>query len=83
MKRPAKIRFVSRGPSMLFYPCRAAAVPPDLAYATGIIRHHHRQIGSPWRRLDRPAGAAVHAYLRKGETFADLAAGFRVGNSTA
>jgi len=38
----------------------------------------------PWRKLD-PARQTLHVlpYLRKGERFADLAAGFGVGVATA
>ena len=44
----------------------------------------HRQIGSPWRKLNPGRQALlVLAYLRKGETFAELAAGFGVGTATA
>ena len=69
---------------MLFYP---AALPlsrqtPD--YTAGIIRRHRRQIGSPWRKLAPGRQALlVLAYLRKGETFAELAAGFGVSTATA
>jgi hypothetical protein len=65
-----------------FYP---AALPlsrqtPD--YTAGIIRRHRKQIGSPWRKLGPGQQALlVLAYLRKGETFAELAAGF--GTATA
>jgi hypothetical protein len=45
---------------------------------------HREAIGSLRRKLD-PARQALlaSAYLRKGETFADLAAGFGVGTATA
>src|SRR5207244_10508293 len=53
-------------------------------YTAGIIRRHRRQIGSPWRKLNPGRQALlVLAYLRKGETFAELAAGFGVGTATA
>jgi Helix-turn-helix of DDE superfamily endonuclease/DDE superfamily endonuclease len=50
----------------------------------GIIRRHRISIGSTWRKL-KPGQQAlvVLAYLRKGETFAALAAGFGVGTATA
>jgi DDE superfamily endonuclease len=51
---------------------------------TGVIRRHRRQIGSPWRKLNPGRQALlVLAYLRKGERFADLAAGFGIGTATA
>jgi hypothetical protein len=41
-----------------------------------VIRRHRAQIGSPWRKLSPgQRGLLVLAYLRKGETFAELAAG--------
>ena len=55
-----------------------------LTYAAGVIRRHRRQIGSCWRKLNPGQQALlVLAYLRKGETFAELAAGFGVGTATA
>src|ERR1700747_2221860 len=55
-----------------------------LNYVAGLIRRHRKSIGSRWRKLDPgQQGLLVLAYLRKGETFADLAAGFGVGAATA
>jgi hypothetical protein len=69
---------------MLF--CRAC-LPlsrATLACLAGVIRRYRRQIGSCWRRCNPGQQALlVLAYLRKGETFAALAAGFGVGTSTA
>jgi Helix-turn-helix of DDE superfamily endonuclease len=49
-----------------------------------VIRRHRRQIGSCWRKLNPGRQALlVLVHLRKGETFADLAAGFGVGTATA
>jgi hypothetical protein len=66
--------------------CRAA-LPLSrqmLAYASGVIRRHRARIGSCWRKLSPGRQALlVLAYLRKGETFADLAAGFGIGTATA
>jgi Helix-turn-helix of DDE superfamily endonuclease len=69
---------------MLFYPAALPLSPQTLSYTAGVIRRHRRQTGSPWRKLS-PARQAllVLAYLRKGETFADLAAGFGVSTATA
>ena len=69
---------------MLFYPAALPLSRQTLTYTAGIIRRHRRQIGSPWRKLPpgRQALLAL-AYLRKGETFAELAAGFGVGTATA
>ena len=50
----------------------------------GIIRRHRAAIGSRWRKLNPGRQALlVLACLRKGETFAEVAAGFGVGTSTA
>ena len=55
-----------------------------LVFVAGIIRRHRAWIGSVWRKLNSGQQAPlVLAYLRKGETFADLAAGFGVGVATA
>jgi hypothetical protein len=49
-----------------------------------LIRRHRASIGSCWRKLIPGQQALlVLAYLRKGETFAELAAGFAVGTTTA
>src|SRR5438874_4639571 len=84
MTRSTKIRFFRRGASMLFYPAALPLSRQTLIYTAGIIRRHRAQIGSPWRKLSPSQQALlVLAYLRKGETFADLAAGFGVGTTTA
>jgi hypothetical protein len=55
-----------------------------LNYAAGIIRRHRKAIGSRWRKLNPGQQALlVLACLRKGETFAELAAGFGIGVTTA
>ena len=69
---------------MLFYPAALPLSRQTLNYTAGIIRRHRKQIGSPWRKLNPGRQALlVLAYLRKGETFAELAAGFGVGTATA
>jgi hypothetical protein len=84
MKRSTKIRIVCRGASMLFYPAALPLSAQTLSYVAGVIRRHRRQAGSRWRKLNPGRQALlVLAYLRKGETFADLAAGFGVGTATA
>jgi hypothetical protein len=63
---------------MLFYPAALPLSRQTLDYTAGIIRRHRRRIGSCWRKLDPGRQALlVLAYLRKGETFAELAAGAR------
>ena len=69
---------------MLFYPAALPLSRQTLDYTAGIIRRYRRQIGSCWRKLNPGRQALlVLAYLRKGETFAELAAGFGVGTATA
>ena len=69
---------------MLFYRAALPLSRKTLTFVAGIIRRHREAIGSLWRKLDRARQALqVLAYLRKGETFADLAAGFGVGTTTA
>jgi hypothetical protein len=69
---------------MLFYRAVLPLSRQTLNYAAGVIRRHRRAIRSNWRKLSPGQQALlVLAYLRKGETFADLAAGFAVGTATA
>jgi DDE superfamily endonuclease/Helix-turn-helix of DDE superfamily endonuclease len=69
---------------MLFYRAALPLSCKTLNYAAGIIRRHRKSIGSRWRKLNPGQQALlVLAYLRKGETFADLAAGSGVGRTTA
>jgi DDE superfamily endonuclease/Helix-turn-helix of DDE superfamily endonuclease len=69
---------------MLFYRAALPLSSRSLNYVSGIIRRHRKGIGSRWRALNPgQQGLLVLAYLRKGETFADLAAGFGVGTTTA
>jgi hypothetical protein len=79
-----KIRIRCRGASMLFYPAALPLSSHALIYVAGVIRRHRKKIGSCWRKL-HPAQQAllVLDYLRKGETFAELAAAFGVGTATA
>jgi len=69
---------------MLFYRAALPLSSRTLTYVAGIIRRHRSVAGSRWRKLN-PARQALLAlvYLRKGETFAELAAGFGVGATTA
>jgi hypothetical protein len=69
---------------MLFYPAALPLSAQTLTYTAGVIRRHRKKIGSCWRKLNPGRQALlVLAYLRKGETFAGLAAGFGVGTATA
>jgi len=69
---------------MLFYRATLPLSSRTLTFTAGIIRRHRAAIGSLWRKLNPGQQALlVLAYLRKGETFADLAAGFGIGTTTA
>ena len=68
----------------MFYRAALPLSRKTLSYVAGIIRRHRQSIGSCWRKLNHGQQALlVLAYLRKGETFAELAAGFAVGVATA
>ena len=64
-----------------------AALPLSLSHqaltcTAGVIRRHRTQTGSCWRKLSPGQRALlVLACLRKGETFAELAAGFGIGTA--
>ena len=69
---------------MLFYRAALPLSSRTLTFVSGIIRRHRTSIGSPWRTLNCGQQALlVLVYLRKGETFAEVAAGFGIGTSTA
>jgi len=69
---------------MLFYRAALPLSSKTLNFTAGIIRRHRKEIGSPWRALEpHRQGLLVLAYLKKGETFAQVAAGFAVSTSTA
>ena len=69
---------------MLFYRAALPLSSRTLTFVSGVIRRHRAAIGSPWRKLNPGQQALlVLVYLRKGETFAEVAAGFEVGTATA
>ena len=69
---------------MLFYRAALPLSSRTLTFVSGIIRRHRISIGSLWRKLNPGQQALlVLVYLRKGETFAELAAGFGIGTATA
>ncbi len=69
---------------MLFYRAALPLSRQSLTFVSGIIRRHRKKAGSRWRKLNPGQQALlVLAYLRKGETFAELAAGFGVGTTSA
>jgi hypothetical protein len=78
------LHFDYQGLPVLFYRAALPLSRKTLNYVAGIIRRHLKAIGSRWRKLN-PGQAAllVLAYLKKGDTFAEAAAGFGVGRTTA
>ena len=69
---------------MLFYRAALPLSSKTLAFVSGVIRRYRKSIRSCWRKLNPGQQALlVLVYLRKGETFAELAAGFAVGVTTA
>jgi len=69
---------------VLFYRAALPLSSRTLTFVAGIIRRYRKSLVSRWRKLNPGQQALlVLAYLRKGETFADLAAGFGVGTTTA
>jgi Helix-turn-helix of DDE superfamily endonuclease/DDE superfamily endonuclease len=69
---------------MLFYRAALPLSSRTLTFVAGVIRRHRISIGSCRRKLNPGQQALlVLVYLRKGDTFAELAAGFGVGTTTA
>ena len=84
MRQSTKTTFIAPGALVLSHRAALPLSSRTLNYAAGIIRRHRKSIGSCWRKLNPGRQALlVLAYLRKGETFAELAAGFEVGTTTA
>ncbi|MGP3921577.1 transposase family protein [Nonomuraea sp. 10N515B] len=69
---------------MLFYRAALPLSSQTLTYLAGILRRNRQALKSTKRRLNPGQQAMlVLVYLRKGETFAEIAAGFDVGTATA
>jgi DDE superfamily endonuclease/Helix-turn-helix of DDE superfamily endonuclease len=69
---------------VLVYPSSMTVSTPHLNLLAQALRKHREQIGTHWRLLSSGEQALmVLAHLRKGETYRDLAGGFRVGVTTA
>jgi hypothetical protein len=69
---------------MLFYRAALPLSRQTLSYVAGVIRRHRAAIGSCWRKLNPGRQALlVLVHLRKGETLAELGAGFGVGTAAA
>ena len=68
---------------MLSYPSGMSVSTRALITLSDVLRCHRRERATRWRKLSAGRQALlVVAYLRKGETYADLACGFRIGTST-
>lgn len=68
---------------MLVYPSAIDLSSRTLQRLAGLLAGHRRRIGSRWRRLTCGRQALlVLAHLRCGDTYARLAAGFRIGIAT-
>jgi hypothetical protein len=69
---------------MLVHPSGVDVSSSALRFLTQQLRRHRRAIGSRWRRLSTGRQALLAlAHLRMGHTYAQLAAGFGVGTTTA
>ncbi|MGI5443410.1 IS5 family transposase [Streptomyces shenzhenensis] len=69
---------------MLVYPSGVDVSSSALRFLTQQLRRHRREMGSRWRRLSAGRQALLTlAHLRVGHTYAQLAAGFGVGTTTA
>jgi hypothetical protein len=69
---------------MPFYPAALPLSRQTLTYTARITRRQRWQIGSCWRKLNPGRQALlVLAYLRKGDTFAELGAEFGISTATA
>lgn len=69
---------------MIVYPSGVDVSTSSLRFLAQQLRRHRRAIGSRWRRLSAGRQALLAlAHLRVGHTYAQLAAGFGVGITTA
>jgi hypothetical protein len=69
---------------VLFYRAAVDLSRSTLNYVAGLIRRRRKAIGSTWRRLNPGQQALLTlVYLRKGDTFSELGAGFGVSTTTA
>ena len=69
---------------VLVYPSGVDVSSSTLRFLSQQLRSHRRAIGSRWRRLSAGRQALLTlAHLRMGHTYAQLAAGFSIGTTTA
>lgn len=68
---------------MLFYRAALPLSHQTLTFVSDLIRAHRKHMGSVWRTLNPGQQALlVLVYLRKGEPFAEVGAGFDVSTTT-
>ncbi len=68
---------------MLSYPSGMSVSTRTLTTLADLLRRHRAERATRWRKLSPGRQALlVIAYLRKGETYAALACGFKIGTST-
>jgi hypothetical protein len=68
---------------MLFYRAALPLSRQTLTFVSGLVRAHRREVGTVWRKLNPGQQALlVLVYLRKGEPFAEVGAGFDVSTTT-
>ncbi len=69
---------------MLFYRAALPLSRQTLTFTARLIRRYRASVGSVWRKLNAGQQALlVLVHLRKGEPFAQVAAGFGVGATAA
>ncbi|MGW8366293.1 IS5 family transposase [Streptomyces wedmorensis] len=69
---------------MLVYPSGLDVSSSALRFLAARLREHRRRIGTRWRRLSAGRQALLAlAHLRNGHPYAQLAAGFEIGTTTA
>ncbi|MEU3250168.1 IS5 family transposase [Streptomyces sp. NPDC006997] len=69
---------------MLVYPSGVDVSSSALRFLAARLREHRRALGTRWRRLNAGRQALLTlAHLRNGQPYAQLAAGFGVGTTTA
>jgi Helix-turn-helix of DDE superfamily endonuclease len=68
---------------VLSYPAGMTVSNRALIMLSDLLRHHRSVVGTRWPKLEPGQHALlVLAHLRKGDTYAELAAGFAVGTTT-
>jgi hypothetical protein len=69
---------------MLVYPSGVDVSSSALRFLAARLKEHRRGLGTRWRRLNAGRQALLTlAHLRNGQPYAQLAAGFGIGTTTA